>query len=205
MIIVGLSATHDLSATENAFLQHFCIFLQLMCDLSKTPPPPFFSNFHILCCLGRVLYSSHTYALSGCTNVPTNRPISAHPPPSPCPLANPAPHYPAPSSPPPTRPAATPTRPHPAHQPNPARPRPARHSIPTDPTRAHPGPRPPQKTRWRREDWPADVWHRGRREGGVQRREGGVRSACSGVRAVRGLCCSCVGALCKLQRCWGAV
>ena len=66
--------THDHDCIY--FLQHFCIFLQLMCIFSK-PPPHFSPTFPILRGSERVLYSAHTYTLSGCTKVPTNRPIRA--------------------------------------------------------------------------------------------------------------------------------
>ena len=63
------------------FLQHFCLFLQLMRIFSNPPPPNFFPTFPILRGSERVLYSSHTYALSGFINVPTNRPIPVQLPP----------------------------------------------------------------------------------------------------------------------------
>ena len=45
--------------------------------LQPTPwhPPHFSLIFPILRDSERVLYSAHTYALSGCSNIPTNRPI----------------------------------------------------------------------------------------------------------------------------------
>ena len=55
------------------FLQHFCIFLRHMFIFSN--PPHFSPTFPILCGLERVLYSTHMYARSGCTHVPTNWPI----------------------------------------------------------------------------------------------------------------------------------
>ena len=81
-----------------AFFSNSCVF---------SPTPPYFSpTFPIPRGSERVLYSAHTYALSACTNVPTNRPIPAHPP---LPPAHPAPTRPRPA--PPTRP---PPGPHPA-------------------------------------------------------------------------------------------
>ena len=147
-----------------AFFSNSCVFSPTSPQFSPTFPIPRGSE--------RVLYSAHTYALSGCTNVPTNRPIPAHPPP-PRPTRPP---HPAPTRPPPgparpvppgpARPAAPPP---PARNPNPARARPARHSIPT---RAHPGPWPPLAAA----GWACSRAARGRREGGAS-------AACSGVRA----------------------
>ena len=92
------------------FLQHFCIFLQLMCIFSN-PPLHFYPTFPILSCSESVLYSTHMYILSGCTNFGTNWPIPAHPlhPPH---QARQAPTRPSllPLPPGPTLPAAPPTR-----------------------------------------------------------------------------------------------
>ena len=55
-----------------AFFSNSCVF--------STTPPHFSPTFPIPRAardLERVLYSAHTYTLSGCTNVPTNRPIRA--------------------------------------------------------------------------------------------------------------------------------
>ena len=60
------------------FLQHFCVFLPVMCFVSN--PPPIFSNFSFLRDVEHVLYSSHTYTLSGCMNVPTDLPIPVNQP-----------------------------------------------------------------------------------------------------------------------------
>ena len=111
----------------------FAFFLQLMCIFSNPHPPLFFSNFSILCCSERVLYSARLYSLSGCANVPTNRPIPAH---SPHP-SRPAPHL----TPPPPKPR--PTRPHPASHLTP--PGLARPTIPSPPrpTRARAPPASP--------------------------------------------------------------
>ena len=49
------------------FLQHFCIFLQLM-SIFSNPPPHFPPTFPILRCLERLLYSAHTYKQSKCGN-----------------------------------------------------------------------------------------------------------------------------------------
>ena len=103
----------ELIFTAFFFSPAFCIFLQLMPVCIFSNPPIFLQLFPILHSSERVLYSAHTYALSGCTNVLSNRPIPAH---------LPSPH---PASP-------DPTLPFPAA--------PAHHSIST---RAHPSLRPP--------------------------------------------------------------
>ena len=62
---------------EFIFFSIFAIFSN-SCIFSNPPPPSHFPpTFPILSGSERVLYSAHTYALSGCTNVPTNRPIPA--------------------------------------------------------------------------------------------------------------------------------
>ena len=108
-----------------AFFSNSCVF--------SPTPPHFFPTFPILRCSERVLYSAHKYALSGYTNVPTNRPIPAHPPYHPPGPPDalirprpPPPPYPAPPGPPPRHP----TRSRSAR---------SRHSIPT---RARPPPFP---------------------------------------------------------------
>ena len=94
------------------FLQHFCIFFQLIYIISNLSSH-FPTTFLILHGSKRVLHSAHTYALSGCTNVPTNRPTPANPPPP-----------------------TWPTRPHPAKPCQPPQRRPA---PPTPPLHPHPG------------------------------------------------------------------
>ena len=137
-----------------AFFSNSCVF---------SPTPPHFSpTFPIPRGSERVLYSAHTYALSGCTNVPTNRPIPAHP--------SRPPAHPAPPGPPPGPHPAPPGPSHPA-PPGPP-PHPSRPAIPTPPGPARPAtPSPPGPTRargrrWQRQDGPAHV-----------RRGGGVRAA----------------------------